>query len=132
MSRANAADAMPEVNAIDTASTLHRAMMNCEHKAVSLAKRNNDWPRLHTRPLLGHHEFTASKVLIGTGQQNGELEGENVFTIEILMKTVVVVGPILEQQWRRLDLPGLVTPLKKLFELLRIANIHSHSAVPAI
>src|SRR4029077_3073143 len=62
MSRPDAADAVPQIDPIRAASALHGTMMNREHNAVTPAKRHNDRPRLHTRPLLGHHEFSAGKV----------------------------------------------------------------------
>ena len=42
MSRPDAAYTVPEIHAIDTASPLHRAMVNREYNAVTLSKRHND------------------------------------------------------------------------------------------
>ncbi len=108
VSRPDAADAVPEIHAIHAASTLHGAIMNCEHYAVALAKRYNDRPRLHTRPLLRHHEFATGKVLVGLRQQNRELKRENMLAIEVLVQAVVIAGPILEQKRCRPDLACLM------------------------
>ena len=68
VSRPDAADAVPEIDAIRAASALHGAIMNREHNSITLAKRHNDRPRLHTRPLLRHHEFATGKVFVGFRQ----------------------------------------------------------------
>ena len=101
MSRANAADAVPQVDAIHAARALHRTMMDGEDNGVTLPKRHDFRPRLHARPLLGHHEFAAREVTFGFGQQDGDLERENVLAIEVLMQAVVIVRAVLKQQRRR-------------------------------
>ena len=68
MSRPDAADAVPEIDAIRAASARHGTMMNREHNTITLAKRHNDRPRLHSRPLLRHHEFATGKVVVGFRQ----------------------------------------------------------------
>jgi hypothetical protein len=68
VSRPDAADAVPEIDPIRAASTVHRSIMNREHNTVTLAKRHNDRPRLQSRPLLRHHEFSTGKVFVGFGQ----------------------------------------------------------------
>jgi hypothetical protein len=78
---ANAADAVPEIHAIQTFLTLHGAMMNCEYHTVALPERHNYWSRLHARTLLRHHEFAAREIFVGFGQQDGELERENMLSI---------------------------------------------------
>ena len=65
MSRPDAAHAVPEIHAIHATVTVHRAIVNCEYNTISLSKRHNYWPRLHTGPLLGHHEFAAREVFVG-------------------------------------------------------------------
>jgi len=68
MSRPEAADAVTEIDPIRATSAFHGAIRNREHNAIALAKRHNDRPRLHTRPLLGHHEFATGKVFVGFRQ----------------------------------------------------------------
>src|SRR5215472_5206975 len=98
MSPADAANAVPEIYPICAASALHGTMMNCEHDAVALTKRDHHRSRLHPRPLLCHHEFAAGKILIGFGQQDRQLKREYVRAIEVLMQAVIIVGSILQQQ----------------------------------
>jgi len=64
---------------------------------MTLAKRHNNRPRMHTRPLLRHHEFATGKVFVGVRQQNGELEREHMLAMEVLVPAVLVVGPVLEE-----------------------------------
>jgi hypothetical protein len=132
MSRPDAADPVPEIDAIHATVTLHRAIVNCEHNAISLSKRHHYWPRLHTRPLLGHHEFAAREVFVGFRQQNGELERENMLAIEVLVQAVVIVGAVLEQKRCRSSLTGLVASPDEVCMFIWIANINTHRLVPSI
>jgi hypothetical protein len=68
LSRPDPADAVPEIDAVHAATALHGAIMNREHNAITLAKRHNHRPRLHTRPLLRQYEFATGKVLVGSRQ----------------------------------------------------------------
>jgi len=129
---ANATDAVPEIHAIHAPVPLYGAMMNCEHHTVPLPERDNYWSRLHTRPLLRHHEFAAREIFVGFGQQDGELERENMLPIKVLVQAVVIIHPILEQKRCRPALAGLVAPLNEVCVFLRVANINTHRAVPTI
>src|SRR5262245_63270418 len=68
MSPPNAADAVPEIHPIRAASALDGTMMNREYDTVTLTEWHNHRSRLHPRPLLSHHEFTAGKICIRVGQ----------------------------------------------------------------
>ena len=114
VSRPNAADAMAEIHAIYAPVTLHRAIMNCEHHAVSLSKGPNYGSRLHTRSLLGHYEFAAREVFVGFRQEYCKLERENMLAIEVLVQAVVIIGLVLEQKRCRSDLAGLMAPRDEL------------------
>ena len=111
MPRANAADAVPKVDPIHTARALHRTLMDGEDNRVTLPERHDFRPRLHARPLLGHHEFAAREIAAGFGQQDRDLEREHMLAIEVLMQAVVIVCPVLKQQRRRFDLPGFMATL---------------------
>jgi hypothetical protein len=87
---------MSKVDAICTASTLHRALGDSEHNAIALTEGHNHRSRLHAGPLLGHYEFSTGKVSIGLRQKDGKLERKNMLTVEILMKAVVITGLILQ------------------------------------
>jgi len=102
---ANATDAVPEIHAIHAPVPLYGAMMNCEHHTVPLPERHNYWSRLHTRPLLRHHEFAAREIFVGFGQQDGELERENMLPIKVLVQAVVSSIPY----WSRSGV-GLLWP----------------------
>src|SRR5687767_10583649 len=59
MTRAEPADAVAEIDAVDTACPLHGARVDREHDSVALRERDHHCPRLHAGPLLGHHELAA-------------------------------------------------------------------------
>src|ERR1700739_358895 len=56
------AHAMAQVNTVGAARPLHRAMMHSKGDRISLRERHHFGARLHTRPLLGQHEFATSKI----------------------------------------------------------------------
>jgi hypothetical protein len=97
MPRANAAYAVSKIGPIHTARTLHRTVMDGEDNRVALPERHDFWPRLHARALLGEHELATREVTFGFGQQNRDLERENVLAVEILMQAVVIVRPVGKQ-----------------------------------
>src|SRR4030095_14536720 len=55
-----------------------------------------------------------------------------MLTVQVLVQAVIIIGPILEQQGRRPALAGLMTALKEVRVLLRIAHLKTHRDVPAI
>ena len=74
VSRPDAADAVPQVDAIRAARTLNGPVMNCENNGVALTERHDHRPALHARTLLRHDELSSSEVRAGVGKQNGQLE----------------------------------------------------------
>lgn len=56
------AHAMPHIDAICSSCPLHRAVMNGERYGVSLTERHDLNPGLHSRSLLGEHEFSTTKI----------------------------------------------------------------------
>ena len=132
MPRANAADAVPKFDPIHTARTRYRTVMDGEDHRVTLLERHNFWPRLHARALFGEHEFAAREVPFGFGQQNRDLERENVLAIEVLMQTVVIVRPVLKQQRGGPKLPRIMATRDVVCVFFRVANVDAHRGVPAI
>ena len=112
--RADAANAVTQVHAIRTARTLHRPVVNRENNAVALTKRHDHRPALHARALLRHDELTAGEVRAGVGQQNSQLEREDMLTVEVLVQAVVVVDSILKEKRRRPHLTGIVATLDEV------------------
>src|SRR6185437_16962081 len=87
-----AAHAMPEVDAIGAARAMHRAVMHGERNRVSLLERNHLGARLHARTLLGQHELATLEITAGLGQQDRDLQREDMLAIEVLMQAIVVTG----------------------------------------
>src|ERR1700751_2686296 len=106
--------------------------MDGEGYSVSLPKRNDLRPRLHTRTLFCQHKFSTGKIFCRVGKQDRHLYRENVLAVNILMETIVITLAVLEQQGRRPDLPGMMASLNELSMVFRITDIDAHRAVPAI
>src|ERR1700716_1805086 len=56
------AHAVAEIDAVASASPLHRSDMYGERHPVALGQRHDFGARLHTRPLFGEDEFTPGKI----------------------------------------------------------------------
>src|SRR3978361_1465082 len=96
--REDATNAVPQVDAIRTARALHRPVVNREYNSIALTKRYHHRSALHARALLRHHELAAGEVRAGVGQQNSQLEREDMLAIEVLVQAVIVVHSILKKK----------------------------------
>ena len=132
VSRPDAADAVPQVDAIRAARTLNGPVMNCENNGVALTERHDHRPALHARTLLRHDELSSSEVRAGVGKQNGQLEREDMLAVDVLVQAVVVADSILKEKRRRPHLTGMVATFDEVGVLLRIAQIDSHRFIPMI
>ena len=75
------ADAVPEIDAVESRCPLHRTVMYGEDYAVALAEGNHHRSRLHLRAPRGDDEFTASEIAARFRKQDGELEREDMLAI---------------------------------------------------
>jgi hypothetical protein len=73
VSAAYATDAVPQVDAVYAARSLHRPMMDCEDHSIATLKWHDFRSRLHARPLFGDDELAASEIVLGLRQQNCNL-----------------------------------------------------------
>src|SRR5882757_5413552 len=121
------ADSMAQIHPIRPSRSLHRPMMHSKGNRIALTKRNHLRPRLHTRTLLRQHKLASTKILSRLREQNRHLYRENMFAIKILMQTVVIPFPVLQQQRSRPGLTSLMASLDEVGMHLRITDIHSHS-----
>jgi len=62
VSRSQATDTMPKIDAIGSPLALNRAVMNGECHCVALAQRNNFRPRLPTRALFGEYKLSTREI----------------------------------------------------------------------
>ena len=108
---ADPADTVPQVDAIAAAGALDRAVANREDHAFALLERHHLGATLHAGALFGEDELAAGEVLLGIGQQEGDLQREDVFAVKVLMQTVEIVGAVFEQQRRRPGLSGGVASI---------------------
>lgn len=82
-----------------------RPVSNREYHRVALIEVNYFHARLRPWTLLGKHELTTLKIVARPGQQDRGLQRKDVLAVDILMKTVVIVLTIPQQQGRRSWLP---------------------------
>ena len=94
MAVTNAADTMPECDTITPSTAMNGPLIHGEDDGVALLKRHYRRPRLHPRPLLDQDEFTAGKITQRIRKKYGDLERKYVFSIKVLVETVIVVFPV--------------------------------------
>ena len=88
VARAHRAHTMSEIDAIHAAYTLHRPMMDREHRSITLLQRQHHRPRLHARTLLGHHELAACEIPPRIRQEYRHLQREHMLAVQVLMQAV--------------------------------------------
>jgi hypothetical protein len=109
LAAAQATDAVAELCAVYTARSSHRSLLHCENHGIALPQGDDLRAGLHPRPLLGQNEFPTDEIPSWLRQKHRELKGEHVFAIQILVKTVVIVDVVPEQQRRGSMLASRVT-----------------------
>ena len=62
VSRSQATDTMPKIDAIGSPLALNWAVVNGECHRVALVQRNNFRPRLHTRALFGQYKLSTREI----------------------------------------------------------------------
>src|SRR6185437_14555753 len=132
MAAAHDAHAVAHVDAMKAARTANGALAHGEHDHIALLERNDVWPRLHPRALLGHHELPTLEVRSARGQQDRGLERKHMLAVEILVQAVVVATAVLQQQGCRPALTGIVASLEELRMAPRKARVDAHRLVPAV
>jgi len=123
---------MPQIDAIGSTLSLYRSMMNREAYGIALAQRHHFRPRLHPRTLFGQHELSSGKIPPGLRKEEGHLNREDVLSIEILMKAVVVADTVLKQEWSWPCLPSVMATLNEVGVFTRISDLDPHRLVPLI
>jgi hypothetical protein len=132
LSGTQAAHAMAKVHAIGSARPLNWTMMDREGHSISLAKGHDFGPGLHAGPLLGQHKLASGEIALRLRKQDSNLYGKNVLSVKVLVKTVVIAGAVLEEQWSRPPLTRIVASPDKVRVSLRVAYLDLHCLVPAI
>ena len=124
--------AMPQGDPITAPCALHGPLADWEYHPIATAQGHYLGARLHTWPLFRQHEFPACEIPARLRQQEGRLQGKNVFAVKILMEAIVIPLAVLQQQGCRLRLAGLVAPVEEGLVIIRIPRFNSHGRVPAI
>jgi hypothetical protein len=65
---------------------LHGPIVDGEDHAVAAAERHDLGAGLHPGPLLDQDEFTAGEVTSRLGEQNCDLQREDVLAVQILVE----------------------------------------------
>jgi len=129
---AKPADTVPHIDTVDSASALDRPVVNCKDHRITLAQRNDLGSGLHSGSLFSEDKLAANKVAAWLGQENGDLEGKDVFAVEVLVKAVEIPLPVLQKQWRWAGLTSGVATFQKAVQGCGIACIQLERRVPVI
>ena len=89
-----------------------RPVPSGEHQALEVRERRRRAPRLRPRALLDEEELAAGVVLAGLGQVDHHLEREDEVAVEVAVQCVPVAWPVLQDERRRLGLPGSMALLQ--------------------
>jgi hypothetical protein len=123
---------MPKVDSIDSARPLNWTMVNREGHSISLTKRYDFGPCLHSGSLLRQHELASGKIPLRLRKQDSNLYGKDVLSVKVLVKTVVIAGTVLEEQWSGPLLSSIVASPDEVRMALRITHLDLHCFVPAV
>jgi hypothetical protein len=78
---AHRADPMAQVNPVVAAGSPDWTAVHGEHHAVALSERRHFDARLHPRPLFGQYKFTALEIFGRLGEEDRDLQRENVLAV---------------------------------------------------
>ena len=73
---AQAADAVPEVDAVVALRASHRPVVNREGDRITLSKRNDLGAALHARPLFGQDELHSREIRARLREKDRDLTGK--------------------------------------------------------
>jgi hypothetical protein len=116
-------DAVTHVHPIASAGSAHRPVVDWENYPVTLTNRHDLSARLHAWSLLGQDKFAAGEIRSRFRQKNRHLQRKNMLAVKILMQAVVIVGAILEEERRRLGLPGTMAAIQESGVVVRITHL---------
>src|SRR5207249_5504241 len=88
--------------------------------------------RLLAWPLLGQHELTAREVSSRRREQHGDLQREDVLSVEVLMQAIVVALVVSKKQRRRPGLTGSMATLEEGDMITRITDGSVQGLAPAV
>src|SRR5262249_10208806 len=101
LSSAKPTHTVPKIHAIGSSRSGNRPLIDRKSYSISLTKRHDFRPRLHSRSLLCQHKLASGKISFRFREQKGNLDREDVLAIQVLMQAVVVAGSILQQERSR-------------------------------
>jgi hypothetical protein len=125
-------DTVPQIHTICSFRAFDWAIMDGEDYCITLSQRHHLRTRLHSWPLLCQHELTAREILTRLGEQDDDLQREGKIAVQILMEAVEIAWNILKQERRRSRLAHRVTLYEELPMFHRVAEVETHSLIPAV
>src|ERR1022692_4865802 len=121
---------MPDGCGRPAACGLHWPVPRCEHQAVPVRDEGRGPAGLGSRPLFHHQELTSRVVDAGVAQVDDDLQREHEVAIQVAVQRVPVLLAVLQQDRRRLGLPGRVAHLQPLIQCVRPRGVPAELAVP--
>src|SRR5580704_11553079 len=132
LSGSQSTHSVSKVHAIGSPRSVNRPMMHSESNRIALPQWYNLWTRLHPWPLFRKYEFAALEITSRFRKQECNLDWKDMLSVKVLMQTVIVSWPVLQQKWRRSQLACFMATLNKIGMFARILNRDPHAFIPAI
>ena len=110
---AQLANAVAHCDPVSSTSTADRAMVDRKDDRFAGSKRHDQNPRLHARPLLGQHEFSALKFF-WVAQEERCLQWKGQVAVKVLVQAIIVSSTIAQEQRRRAHLPSGVAAIDEI------------------
>jgi hypothetical protein len=132
VSRAQATDTVPKIDAIGSPLTRHRAVMDGKGHSITLAQRNNFRSGLHARALFRKYKLATRKISRRLREQDCHLDREDVLAVNVLVEAVIVSFPILQEQRGWPKLFRIMASPKEISVPLGIVYVHAHRQVPTV
>jgi hypothetical protein len=130
--RAQAANAVPQVDPVGAPRPLNRAMVHGKRYSIPLAQGYYLRSRLHPRTLFREHKLAAGEIPFRFGEKEGHLDGKGMLSIKILVKAVVIAFSILQKQGSGTKLACIMASLHEINVLFGITNIYAHGEIPLV
>src|SRR5882757_1001131 len=93
---ADAADPMPEIDAIAAFRSPDWPVVHCKGHRITLPQRHHLGPALHAWPLLGQNKLATCEIVSGFREQDCNLQRECEITVNILMQAIEVPRHVLQ------------------------------------
>jgi len=126
-------DAVAQIDAVVATRTLHGPVARGEDDRLALIGKDNLRLGLCTGLLLDEDELSSFPIAALLPEQEHHLQGKANLAVEILMKTVVASGLVVEHKWCWFRLPGFVANFQECCMVAGISrNVFAEGFRPVI